>query len=83
MIDKQVENNLVNINNEYLAKLHEIEQEVVEKIAANLWVDSQIKSKVIELLGAKLLESRSGQVSLHQCENSFTNEVQIKFKYDR
>ena len=80
-ICREVEAELSNANVEYLDKLQELENEFIDKIVGNLGLEDEIKSKVVGALGAKLLESRSGQVSLYRNDAGFNEVVEVRFTY--
>ena len=80
-ICREVEAELSNANIEYLDKLQELENEFIDKVVGNLGLENDIKSKVVGALGAKLLESRSGQVSLYKTNAGLNEAVEVRFTY--
>ncbi len=70
-----------NANIEYLEKLQQLENEFIDEIVSNLGLEDEIKSKVVGALGAKLLESRSGQVSLYRNPTGLNEAVEVRFAY--
>jgi len=77
----ETERDLSNANIEYLEKLQQLENEFIDEIVSNLGLEDEIKSKVVGALGAKLLESRSGQVSLYKNPSGLNETVEVRFTY--
>ena len=80
-ISREEEVELSNANIEYLGKLQELENKFIDEIVGNLGLENDIKSKVVGALGAKLLESRSGQVSLYKTDTGLNETVEVRFTY--
>ncbi len=77
----ETERDLSNANIEYLEKLQQLENKFIDEIVSNLGLEDEIKSKVVGALGAKLLESRSGKVSLYKSPSGLNETVEVRFTY--
>jgi len=70
------------IQADFEVQTRKLEAEVINNIVDKSGIEDRIKQQVVGLLGARLLENRSGSFEVNYDPQTLSHAVIIKFKYE-